>query len=191
MINRIRLCVLTELMGSSDYRDRFVAEYVQLKQRHEKLKVFNTKIKAAKLTRGMDNGVDEPLHDCPARLLLDQQRVMGEYLHLLEVRAVIEDVDLEDAIMYLADKANDPAQKCHYPDEGDNADCCEDTEENSAPELPEGILSLGDTVELFDKCRTNDSGTSFCNECPISDKGCGVVLDESVFYHLKQYAGLE
>lgn len=29
---------------------------------------------------------------------------MGEYLHLLEVRAKIEDIDLEDAIDYLSDR---------------------------------------------------------------------------------------
>jgi hypothetical protein len=32
---------------------------------------------------------------------------MGEYLHLLEVRAKIEDIDLEDAIQYFSDKKRD------------------------------------------------------------------------------------
>lgn len=33
-----------ELMNSSDYKDRFKAEYYQTKIRYEKLKKFNTKI---------------------------------------------------------------------------------------------------------------------------------------------------
>lgn len=105
MINKIQLADLTELMASSDYRDRFVAEYIQLKQRHEKLKTFNTKIEAATRTRGLDNGVDEPIHDCPAGLLREQQAAMGEYLHILEVRAVIEDIDLNDAVRYFVEKS--------------------------------------------------------------------------------------
>ena len=39
-----------ELMNSSDYRDRFKAEYYQTKIRYEKLKKFNTKIEAAYAT---------------------------------------------------------------------------------------------------------------------------------------------
>ena len=37
MINRIKLEHLVELMESENYRDRFVAEYIQTKQRYEKL----------------------------------------------------------------------------------------------------------------------------------------------------------
>lgn len=79
-----------EMMQSADYKERFKAEYHQTKTRYEKLKVFNTKIEAAQLT----GNVEEPKHDCPAPLLREQQRIMGEYLHLLEVRAEIEHVDL-------------------------------------------------------------------------------------------------
>lgn len=82
-----------ELMNSSDYKERFIAEYWQTKIRYEKLKVFCNKIEAAK-TR--DVPVFEPEHDCPYELLRDQQRAMGQYLHLLEVRAIIEDINLED-----------------------------------------------------------------------------------------------
>ena len=95
---RLDLKDTVELMNSSDYRDRFVAEYIQLKIRWEKLKRFNTVIEAAVRTAGQDNGVDEPIHDCPASLLREQQAAMGELLHILEVRAVIEDIDLEDVI---------------------------------------------------------------------------------------------
>lgn len=95
------------LMNSADYRDRFVAEYIQLKIRYERLKDFNTRIEASVRTSGLDNGVDEPEHDCPAGLLRAQQSAMGGYLHLLEVRAKIEDIDLEDAIQYFSDKKRD------------------------------------------------------------------------------------
>ena len=95
------------LMNSEDYRDRFVAEYIQTKIRYERLKDFNTKIEASVRTRGLDNGVDEPIHACPAGLLREQQAAMGEYLHHLEVRAKIEDIDLEDTIQNFSDKKRD------------------------------------------------------------------------------------
>ena len=79
-----------EKMTSPDYKERFIAQYQQTKIRYEKLKAFNNKIEAAYLT----DDVEMPKHDCPADLLRDQQRAMGEYLHILEVRAVIEGIDL-------------------------------------------------------------------------------------------------
>lgn len=82
------------MMESEDYKERFKAEYWQTKIRYEKLKNFNTRIEAACRTVCCDNAIEEPKHDCPPDLLLDQQRVMGEYLHLLEVRAVIENIEL-------------------------------------------------------------------------------------------------
>lgn len=85
-----------EMMISADYKERFKAEYYQTKIRYEKLKAFNTKIEAAKRTQyyGQAPVVDMPKHDCPEELLLDQQTVMGNYLHILEVRAQIEGVAL-------------------------------------------------------------------------------------------------
>ena len=102
------------LMLSGDYRERFVAEYRQTKIRYERLKRFNNQIEAAQLKRAngaqtnwtamlaqimnaqsvTENDVHEPKHDCPAELLREQQRKMGEYLHILEVRAVIEGIEL-------------------------------------------------------------------------------------------------
>ena len=76
-------------MTSPDYKERFKAEYQQTKIRYEKLKNFNTKITAAELM-----GTEEPKHDCPIGLLREQQHTMGEYLHLLELRAVIEGIQL-------------------------------------------------------------------------------------------------
>lgn len=86
-----------ELMNSSDYKERFKAEYQQTKIRYEKLKAFNTKIEASKCTNyewNKGQKVEMPKHDCPDDLLREQQRVMGEYLHVLELRAVIEGIDL-------------------------------------------------------------------------------------------------
>lgn len=83
-----------EMMGSADYKERFMAEYYQTKIRYEKLKAFCNKIEAAQITAGLKNSVEEPKHDCPYYLLRDQQRAMGEYLHTLEIRAVIEGIEL-------------------------------------------------------------------------------------------------
>ena len=87
-----------EDMISSDYKKRFKAEYAQTKIRYERLKTFNTKIEAARRTEhycGNEIGrVEMPKHDCPDDLLREQQSVMGQYLHLLEMRAVMEGIDL-------------------------------------------------------------------------------------------------
>lgn len=83
-----------EMMRSSDYKERFRAEYEQTKIRYEKLKKFNTKIEASEIAASYKAGVVAPEHDCPVYLLREQQRKMGEYLHLLEVRAEIEHIEL-------------------------------------------------------------------------------------------------
>lgn len=77
------------LMQSSDYKERFIAEYYQTKIRYEKLKRFNDKIELEEVY-----AIGEVNHDCPYKMLRDQQRLMGEYLHILEMRALIEGVDL-------------------------------------------------------------------------------------------------
>jgi hypothetical protein len=88
-----------EGMLSSDYKERFKAEYQQTKIRYEKLKAFNNKIEAARRTTcepfvSYAKRVDEPKHDCPEEMLRNQQSIMGEYLHILEVRAVVEGIEL-------------------------------------------------------------------------------------------------
>lgn len=92
-------------MSSPDYKKRFRAEYVQTKIRYEKLKAFNTRIEAAHqaacspLCVGPAEPrkvVEMPKHDCPESLLREQQSVMGQYLHILEVRAIIEGIDLSN-----------------------------------------------------------------------------------------------
>ena len=91
-----------DMMKSQDYKERFKAEYWQAKIRYEKLKDFNTKIEAAWRTaeacscRNEIKKIEAPKHDCPAEMLSQQQHIMGEYLHVLEVRAVIEGIDLKE-----------------------------------------------------------------------------------------------
>ena len=88
-----------EGMLSPDYKERFKAEYAQTKIRYERLKAFNTRIEAAYRTADQCCGggklIEMLEHDCPDDLLREQQRAMGEYLHILEVRAVIEGIDLK------------------------------------------------------------------------------------------------
>lgn len=81
-------------MTSENYKERFKAEYYQTKIRYEKLKAFNTKLEASEMTKFGKNKIEEPKHDCPYPLLRDQQSAMGTYLHFLELRAVIEKIDL-------------------------------------------------------------------------------------------------
>lgn len=83
------------LMQSDDYKERFIAEYWQTKIRYEKLKDFNNRIEASSRTQCFGKRIDEPNHDCPEGLLSEQQYAMGQYLHILEVRAVIEGIELE------------------------------------------------------------------------------------------------
>jgi hypothetical protein len=86
-----------EGMLSPDYKERFKAEYHQTKIRYEKLKAFCNRIEAAMRTcPGDTKRIEMPPHDCPLELLRDQQRAMGEYLHCLEIRAVIEGIELTE-----------------------------------------------------------------------------------------------
>ena len=78
-----------EKMTSADYKERFIAEYQQTKIRYEKLKHFCDVIEASQLAK-----IEEPKHDCPLALLREQQSVMGQYLHILELRAVLENIVL-------------------------------------------------------------------------------------------------
>lgn len=74
-----------KLMESSDYKDRFRAEYWQTKIRYEKL--HKTIVK-------YDAGTLNFKPDCSISLLREQKSFMGNYLNLLEIRAEIEDIEL-------------------------------------------------------------------------------------------------
>ena len=84
-----------KLMESEDYKERFKAEDYQTKIRYEKLKNLNNKIEAFHhLDYDKRNIMGKPKHDCPADMLREQQQIMSNYLHILEVRAEIENIEL-------------------------------------------------------------------------------------------------
>lgn len=72
-------------MLSPDYKERFKAEYDQLKIRYDKLDAMTVKYEAG--TLGF-----EP--SCSLELLKEQKSLMGQYLRILKIRAEIEGVDL-------------------------------------------------------------------------------------------------
>ena len=80
-----------DFMVSDDYKKRFIAEYWQTKIRYERLKKFNLKIKASNID---PKNYIEPKHDCPSYLLEEQQHILGQYLEILELRAILENIDL-------------------------------------------------------------------------------------------------
>lgn len=74
-----------EMMNSTDYKDRFKAEYYQLAIRQQKLFRMCVKYKAG--TLGF-------VPRCSYDLLCEQLRLMGQYLMMLETRAEIEGISL-------------------------------------------------------------------------------------------------
>lgn len=74
-------------MESGDYRHRFIAEYAQTKIRYQKLHKMIVQYEAGTLSF-------KP--NCPIELLQKQAAAMGQYLKILEVRAEIEKIDIDD-----------------------------------------------------------------------------------------------
>lgn len=68
-----------------DYKERMKNEYVELKDKYDKLHKMLVKYDAGKLDFTLN---------CPVQLLRDQAAAMGKYLYILEVRAEIEGVEL-------------------------------------------------------------------------------------------------
>lgn len=79
------------LMNSSDYKDRFKAEYYQTKIRYDKLNEMLFKLRIFKLR----NGTLEFEPTCSETLLSRQLHHMRMYLIDLETRAKIEDIKLK------------------------------------------------------------------------------------------------
>lgn len=75
-----------KLMNSKDYKERFIAEYLQLKIRYDKL--LNLLIK-------WDNKELDFKPSCPRSLYDIQIKSMYDYLKALEERAKIENINLE------------------------------------------------------------------------------------------------
>lgn len=125
-----------ELMQRTDYRDRFVAEYIQTALRYERLNSFTAAIEAAEQWLFSDD-ID---HDCPLELLQKQQKAMGEYLHVLELRAKIEDIDLSDVIACLVANKHCENKRCRCEPVKD------DTEKTHYPRLEGCPVQIGDRV---------------------------------------------
>ena len=75
-----------DLMVSSNYKDRFKAEYFQLKERYQRLRMTIVKY---------ENGTLNFKPDCSIELLKRQAEAMREYLYVMDMRAELEHIDLE------------------------------------------------------------------------------------------------
>lgn len=81
-------------MGTENtWKSRLVEEYKQLKERYNKLKAYNNKQTVLRHTQPTTMKVEEEYRDM---LMKDQQHVMGEYLHILELRMTNEGIKYED-----------------------------------------------------------------------------------------------
>ena len=74
-----------EMMNSSDYKERFKAEYAQVVIRYQKLKAMLEK---------WDNGELNFTPTCPRSTYNMQIKAMTDYIAVLEARAVMENVIL-------------------------------------------------------------------------------------------------
>lgn len=74
------------MMLSDDYKERFKAEYWQLKIRYEKLYIMTTR---------WDKGYLDFKPDCPRSIYGLQMDAMKQYIAVLEARAKIEGIELE------------------------------------------------------------------------------------------------
>lgn len=84
-LDEITLRETVGLMNSEDYRDRFVAEYLQTRIRYMSLHKMCIRYEAGTLTF---------TPKCSLELLKEQKSYMGNYLRCLEVRAEIEGITL-------------------------------------------------------------------------------------------------
>lgn len=83
----MRLSDTIDLMNSPDYLDRMKAEYLQTKIRRDALHEMCVKYEAGTLKF-------EPT--CSLDLLKKQETIMSQYLYLLEIRASLEGICLEE-----------------------------------------------------------------------------------------------
>jgi hypothetical protein len=75
------------MMNSDDYKERFKAEYYQVKIRYNKL---------AEMLNKYEDGMLDFKPTCPISLLYGQLSDMRHYITTLESRAIIEEINLED-----------------------------------------------------------------------------------------------
>lgn len=76
---------LSKLMLNSDYKERLVKEYTELKTRYNRLQEMLNK---------WDEGKLNFTPTCPIELYNMQLRAMKEYLDILVIRAKFEDIQL-------------------------------------------------------------------------------------------------
>ena len=86
----MKLADTVEMMNSSDYKERFKAEYAQLVIRYYGLRNMLEK---------WDNGTLEFEPTCPRSIYNLQIKAITDYIAVLEARAVMENVDLEDVVV--------------------------------------------------------------------------------------------
>lgn len=82
----------TNEANTSDWKERLRGEYAELKERYEKLRAANTRIEVRECTaecRHTDPRKEHYRHE----LMKRQEQIMGEYLHLLELRMVLEEIE--------------------------------------------------------------------------------------------------
>ena len=81
----MKLSQTAELMNSSDYKDRFKAEYYQTKIRYDNLHKMIVKYEAGTLNFTPSSSLE---------LLKRQKSFMGSYINSLEISAEIEGINL-------------------------------------------------------------------------------------------------
>lgn len=79
-----------DMMMSSDYKERFKAEYYQLKIRITKLQDMLNKY---------DNGTLGFTPNCSINRLKYQLIAMSDYLNIMQDRAIFEDIDLGEEVL--------------------------------------------------------------------------------------------
>ena len=72
---------------TNNYKQRFINEYVELKDRYNKLHKMLIKYDAGRL---------EFTPTCPINILREQESTMLKYINILETRAIIEGVEFKE-----------------------------------------------------------------------------------------------
>lgn len=75
------------MMNSSDYKERFKAEYYQVVIRYHKLKAMLDK---------WDKGELDFIPTCPRSTYNIQIKAMTDYIDVLEARAIMENIELKE-----------------------------------------------------------------------------------------------
>lgn len=87
----ITLSDTVQMMNSTDWKERLKAEYWQLKIRYDKL---------------LDTGIWNNSTQCPLTLMQRQAMYMQSYLEVLEKRAEVEGVDLQNVSVLPTESSN-------------------------------------------------------------------------------------